>query len=134
MRKVQTSPANHAAAMRRKAMIAPTLNRSASRLDADRNSASTVPATTSMMPRTASRCLQRFRTERMTSRSSARRSMGPPTVVGGTGHYCLQDHSLQESFTLREAIRHHCFSCQEQQPGQEQIPPDGLLLLGVDEV
>ena len=58
----------------RNELMAAGLNRSASRLDADRKSASRVPATTMTAPRRASFIRHRFRTRRMTSTSSWRRS------------------------------------------------------------
>ena len=70
------SPPNTASAISRKEMMAAGLNRSASRLEADRRSAMSVPATTMTAPRRARRRRQRFRTLWMTSRSSGRRSEG----------------------------------------------------------
>ena len=58
----------------RNELMAAGLNRSASRLEADRKSASRVPATTMTAPRRASFIRHRFRTRRMTSTSSWRRS------------------------------------------------------------
>ena len=62
----------------RKPTIDAALNRSAWRVDADRNSASSVPATTKTAPRSARRMRQRLRTRRMTSTSSRRR-LEPPS-------------------------------------------------------
>src|ERR1051325_1950574 len=102
--------------MTRKVMIAGALNLSASRPDADAISASNVPATTTTRPRTASRRRQRFRTSRMTLTSSLRWSM-PRLLV---------PNRLQEFLLTREAIRDDRLGRQQQQSGQQEIPPQAL--------
>src|ERR1700704_2374648 len=98
----------------RNAMMAGALKRNDSSPEADRRSASTVPATTTTAPRRASFRRQRFRTRRMTSTSSVRWSIGPPKK------------RLQEFLLAREVIRDHRLGGQEPHASQQQIPPQAL--------
>src|SRR5439155_19745650 len=117
-RPYRSSPTKIATVTMRNAMIAGALKRNDSSPDADRRSASTVPATTTTAPRMASLRPQRFRTRRMTSTSSVRWSMSlAPTA------------RLQEFFLPREMIRNRRLDGQKADAGQQQIPPQALSML-----
>ena len=128
----------------RNAMMAVGLNRSASRLEADSSSASSVPATTTTAPRSASRRRQRFRTRRMTSTSSARRSdAGLPSDMSAIarGHLRvdtpagytpdLRNGSTGIVLVSRQPVRDDRLGRQQQQAGEQQVPPEALPSLGL---
>src|SRR5207244_8391704 len=106
-------PTNTVTVTIRNAMMAGAEKRNDSRPEAESRRASTVPATTTTAPRSASLRRQRFRTRRITSISSVRWSMsvGPPRK------------RLQEFLLAREVIRDHRFGRQESHARQQQIPP-----------
>src|SRR5262245_46696894 len=97
-------------------MIAEGWNLRVSRPDADARSAKMVPATTTSTPRSASRCLQRFLTPRMTSTSSERWSMQRSPL----------ELRLQEFLFPGEVIRDRAFEGEEHQTCHQQIPPQAL--------
>src|SRR5439155_8927131 len=103
--------------MMRNAMMAVVLKRNDSSPEAERNNARIVPATTTSVPRKASRNRHRFRTLRMTSINRSRGSIQPSLLTA---------NRLQELLFPRQTIRDDRFDREQAEPRQQQVPPQAL--------